>query len=115
MLDGSAEADIARFIGRNTTTGEDANSLIGVDAALDYPLFNSLKPVIKGFSAPTSVVSMYLLRKQIEQFILSSHGDATRYFVTFLDNHDVKERLRFVQPGNPDQYDDQLKQCESLV
>jgi len=58
---------------------------------------------------------MYLLRKQIEQFILSSHGDTTRYFVTFLDNHDVKERLRFVQPGNPDQYDDQLKQCESLV
>jgi glycosidase len=51
---------------------------------------------------------MYLLRKQIEQFILSSHGDATRYFVTFLDNHDVKERLRFVQPGNPDQYDDQV-------
>jgi glycosidase len=108
VLDGNAEKDIARFIGRNTTTGEDANSLVGVDAALDYPLFNSLKPVIKGFSAPASVVNMYLLRKQTEQYILSSHGDATRYFVTFLDNHDMKERLRYVLPGNPSQYDDQV-------
>ena len=44
---------------------------------------------------------MYTFRKQIEQDVLSSHGDATRYFVTFLDNHDVKARIRFVQPGNP--------------
>ncbi len=108
VLDGSAEEDIARFIGRNTTTGEDADSLVGVDAALDYPLFNYLKPVIKGFNPPSSVVGMYMLRKQTEQFILSSHGDATRYFVTFLDNHDMKQRLRFVQPGNPDQYNDQV-------
>ena len=108
VLDGNAEADIARFIGRNTTTGGDADSSVGVDAALDYPLFNTLKPVIKGFSAPIAVVSMFQLRKQLEQFILSSHGDATRYFVTFLDNHDMKERLRYVQPGNPDQYNDQV-------
>lgn len=108
VLDSSAEEDIARFIGRNTTTGEDANSLVGVDAALDYPLFNNLRPTIKGFNAPATVVGMYVFRKQTEQYILSSHGDATRYFVTFLDNHDMKERLRFVQPGNPDQYNDQV-------
>jgi glycosidase len=28
--------------------------------------------------------------------------------VTFLDNHDVKERIRFVQPGNEHQFDDQV-------
>jgi glycosidase len=108
VLDGTAEQDIARFIGRNTSTGGDANSLVGVDAALDYPLFNNLKPIIKGFGAPTNLINMYQFRKQTEQYILSSHGDATRYFVTFLDNHDMKERLRFEQPGNPTQYDDQV-------
>jgi glycosidase len=108
VLDGSSEADIARFIGRNTTTGEDANSLVGVDAALDYPLFNSLKPTIKGFSSPATVVGTYTLRKQTEQFILSSHGDASRFFVTFLDNHDMKERIRYVQPGDEHKYDDQV-------
>jgi glycosidase len=108
VLDGTAEEDIARFIGRNTSTGGDANSLVGVDAALDYPLFNSLKPVIKGFNPPQSVVSMYQFRKQVEQSILSTHGDATRYFVTFVDNHDMKERIRFEQPDNPTQYDAQV-------
>jgi glycosidase len=108
VLDGNVEADIARFIGRNTTTGSDANSLVGVDAALDYPLFNVLTPTVKGFSAPSAVVAMYNLRKQIEQFILSSHGDASRFFVTFLDNHDMKARIRFEQPGNVDEFDDQV-------
>src|SRR6202011_4118867 len=108
VLDGTVEQDIARFIGRNTSTGADADSLVGVDSALDYPLFNNLKPVIKGFSPPLNLIGMYQLRKQTEQFILSSHGDATRYFVTFVDNHDMKERIRFEQPGNPTQYDDQV-------
>jgi glycosidase len=108
VLDGTSEEDIARFIGRNTTTGSDANSLVGVDSALDYPLFNVLKPTIKGFSAPSSVTGMYHFRKGTEQYILSSHGDASRFFVTFLDNHDMKERIRFEQPGNPSQFDDQV-------
>ena len=102
---GDAEEQIARFIGRTTT---DQSDMVGVDAALDYPLFFKLKPVVKGFAAPSELVSMYQLRKRIEAGVLSSHGDATRYFVTFLDNHDVKERLRFVQPGNEHQFDDQV-------
>lgn len=105
VLDGQAEEDIARFIGRATTDGSE---IVGVDAALDYPLFNVLKPVVKGFSSPQTVVSMYRRRKDIERNILSSHGDATRYFVTFLDNHDMKERIRFVQPGDPHRFDDQV-------
>jgi glycosidase len=108
VLDGSAEADIARFIGRNTSAGVDAEGQVGVDAALDYPLFNTLKPAVKGFSAPAAVAGMYNYRKQVEAQILSSHGDATRYFVTFLDNHDMKARIRYVQPGNEHQFDDQV-------
>jgi glycosidase len=102
---GDAEEEIARFIGRTTTSGTD---MVGVDAALDYPLFFDLKPVVKGFAAPSTLANMYGVRKQIEADVLSSHGDATRYFVTFLDNHDVKERIRYVDPGNPIRYDDQV-------
>ena len=105
VFDANAEQDIARFIGRNTS---DQSELVGVDAALDYPLFNNLKPVIKGFSAPTAVVGMYQNRKNVEADVLSSHGDATRYFVTFLDNHDVKERIRYVDPADPTKFDDQV-------
>ena len=47
VLDGNAEEDIARFIGRSTN---DSGDLVGVDAALDYPLFNYLKPLVKGQS-----------------------------------------------------------------
>jgi glycosidase len=108
VLDSDEEEDIARFIGRNTTTGDDADSLVGVDAALDYPLFNVLTPTVKGFAAPSAVVAMYNLRKQVEQYTLSSHGDASRYFVTFLDNHDMKARIRYVQPGNEHAFDDQV-------
>jgi len=102
---GDAEQEIARFIGRTTTSDTD---MVGVDAALDYPLYFDLKPVVKGFAPPSQLVGMYALRKLIEENVLSSHGDATRYFVTFLDNHDVKERIRYVDPSNPTRFDDQV-------
>lgn len=105
VLDSNAEVDIARFIGRNTS---DASDLVGVDAALDYPLFNTLKPVVKGFASPASIVAMYTTRKTIERDILSTHGDATRFFITFLDNHDMKERIRYVEPGDEDRFNDQV-------
>jgi glycosidase len=109
VFDSRAEDDIARFIGRNTASGDD---IVGVDAALDYPLFNNLKPMTKGFAAPTAVVGMYQYRKSVEQHIVSSHGDATRFFVTFLDNHDVKERIRPVPPADgaapPTRFDSQV-------
>ena len=102
---GDAEQEIAQFIGRTTS---DQSQMVGVDAALDYPLFFNLKPVVKASSPPSDLVAMYAFRKQIEANILSSHGDATRYFVTFLDNHDVKERIRFVKPGDEHKFDDQV-------
>jgi glycosidase len=100
-----AEEEIARFIGRTATDNTD---MLGIDATLDFPLFFNLKPVVKGFAPPSQLVSMYVLRKQIEADVLSSHGDATRYFVTFLDNHDVKERIRYADPANPTRFDDQV-------
>ncbi len=100
-----SEPDIARFIGRNSNGGGD---LVGVDAALDYPQFNVLKPTVKGFTPPAAVVDMYQRRKALEKNILSSHGDATRYFVTFLDNHDVKERLRHRDDTQQTMLDDEV-------
>jgi glycosidase len=101
----NSEVAIANFIGRNSKDGGD---LVGVDAALDYPLFNALKWTVKGLSSPTSVINMYNSRKGTEQFIISSHGDATRFFVTFLDNHDVKERLRHWDPTQQPALDDEV-------
>jgi glycosidase len=105
VLDSTSEEDIARFIGRNT---QDQGDLVGVDAALDFPLCFTLKPVVKGLAAPDTLVGMYHRRKGIEQNILSSHGDATRFFVTFLENHDLKERLRYVDPTGKQNFDDQV-------
>jgi glycosidase len=110
VWDRTAEEDIARFIGRNT---KDQSELVGVDAAMDYPLIDALKPVVKGSEPPWNVVDMYRRRKLIEEDILSSHGDATRFFVTFLDNHDAKERFRYVDPryvdpANEQRFDDQV-------
>ena len=105
VLDGTAEADIARFIGKNTS---DQGDMVGVDAALDYPLYGAIVPLIKGSTSPQVLVGLYQQRKKTEQNILSSHGDATRFFVTFLDNHDNKARIRYIPAdGNPI-YDDQV-------
>ncbi len=102
-----SEDKIAAFIGRNTMDTE-AGDLIGVDAALDYPLFYKLPGVCKGELAPSEVVGMYEYRRQAEHNILSTHGDASNFFVTFLDNHDQTHRFYYCPAGNPDQYDDQV-------
>jgi glycosidase len=88
------EQTIAQFIGRNThATGE----VVGVDAALDYPLFFQLPDVVKGLNgrAPADIAGVYEQRKQVEQEILTSHGEAGKFFVTFLDNHDQSQRFGF--------------------
>jgi glycosidase len=99
------EEQIARFIGRQAAQDTD---LIGVDAALDFPLFFNLPSVAKGRSPPAAVVGMYEHRKQVQRAILSSHGESSRFFVTFLDNHDMRERFFFSSPDNPNQFVDQL-------
>jgi len=96
------ENKIHEYIGRNS---KDEDGIIGVDAALDFPLFNTLPGVIKGFKPPSDVVCLFEKRKTFEKTNISSHGDASKYFVTFLDNHDQKERFYFSENGK---YDDQL-------
>jgi len=99
------EERIAEFIGRNT---RDAGDPVGVDAALDFPLFFRLPSVAKGFAPPTEVIEVYRRRKAVERDILSSHGEAGRFFVTFLDNHDMKERFRGASTDGPDEFDPQV-------
>lgn len=99
------EERIAEFIGRNT---RDVGDMVGVDAALDFPLFFRLPSVVKGFTPPTELIKVYRRRKEVERDILSSHGEAGRFFVTFLDNHDMKERFRGARSDGPDTFDPQV-------
>lgn len=98
------EEKINQFIGRSTNLGDEP---IGVDAALDFPLFFKLPSVAKGLAAPSLIKDMYLHRKNIQRDILSTHGDATNFFVTFLDNHDMRQRFYFSDPADPHRFDHQ--------
>ncbi|GAB3640205.1 alpha-amylase family glycosyl hydrolase [Spirosoma arcticum] len=99
------EEKINEFIGRTTSQGDEP---IGVDAALDFPLFFRLPSVTKGLSAPASIKDMYVRRKRVQSNILSTHGDATSFFVTFLDNHDMKQRFYFRDAADPHRFDRQV-------
>jgi glycosidase len=96
---------ISRYIGRNACESTD---LVGVDAALDFPLFFRLPDIVKGQLPPTKLVEMYTYRHKIQSGIISSKGEPCNYFVTFLDNHDQYHRFLFVDPENPHKYDDQM-------
>jgi glycosidase len=98
------DSKIAQFIGRNTKSLDDA---VGVDAALDFPLFFTLPNFAKGIQSPKAIVDMYMERKKTLQDILSSHGEASRYFVTFLDNHDQHNRFYYSDASDPHKFDDQ--------
>ena len=54
------------------------------------------------------VANLYELRKSVESDILSTHGDASNFFVTFLDNHDQTSRYYYRNTTNPDTFDDQV-------
>jgi glycosidase len=99
------EYKIAKFIGRPTNNEGD---MIGADAALDFPLFYRLPSVVKGLAPPTDLVEVYDLRRRVEDGIISSHGEASRFFVTFLDNHDQHSRFRYVDEMRPGHFDQQL-------
>jgi glycosidase len=91
------ETTIARFIGRNT---RDVDEPVGVDAALDFPLFFKLPGMVKGQQvSPAEVAGVFETRKRVEQEILTSHGEAGKFFVTFLDNHDQVQRFGFTGPS----------------
>jgi glycosidase len=84
------EDKIAEFVGRNTLKEHD---LIGVDAAIDFPMRKRLVAVCKGFAPPSELAAHFDYRRQVLKTVVSSHGDAGRYYITFLDNHDLNERF----------------------
>lgn len=84
---------VARFVGRNGGDG------FGIDAALDFPLFFVLPAVAKGLADVGQLKAVFDERKRQERELLSSHGEAGRYFVSFLDNHDQHERIQ--HPDSP--------------
>jgi glycosidase len=92
-------ATIAEFVGRNATD----NQGFGIDSALDYPLFFALPPVIKSLGSNAagveSIAQVFNDRKIAEEGQISSHGEAGKYFVSFIDNHD--QNSRFNAPGTP--------------
>jgi glycosidase len=83
---------IARFVGRNGNAKEG----YGIDAAKDFPLFQLLKPLVKALPGGEveKLPALFKERKDHEEELLSTHGEASRFFLTFLDNHDQKERFR---------------------
>jgi glycosidase len=89
------EQAINRFVGRHSpdSTG------FGIDAALDYPLFLAVPDVVKGWRDVGELPGIFERRKKAQQTLISSHGEAGQYFVTFLDDHD--QIRRFNQPSTP--------------
>ena len=106
------ERRISAYVGRHVGEGDD---LVGVDAALDFPLFYALPGVVKAQTPPRALVDVYEIRRQLQDGIISSHGDASRYFVTFADNHDQSSRLRYEDPVAPHRYDTQVSLTLALL
>lgn len=90
------EGKIAEYVGRNTADPEDR---VGADAALDFPTSWTLSKVIKGPDSPLAMRSVFETRRTAQRGILSSHGEASRYFVTFCDNHDGQQRFYCPRSG----------------
>ncbi len=92
------DTTIQRYIGRNSRIGGTDERFPALDAALDFPLYFMLEEVIKGFGNPAWLRDRYqAFRKQY-----TDHGEAGRYFVTFVDNHDQMARpYRRFMHNNP--------------
>jgi glycosidase len=87
------EETINRFVGRHSPN----KTGFGIDAALDYPLFFKVTDIVKALRDVSELPGIFERRKQVEDTLISSHGEAGQYFVTFLDNHDQSQR--FNQPS----------------
>jgi len=80
---------IAQFVGRNHTGDEG----FGIDAALDFPLYHILPAIARGACDVRELHKVFFERKKVQQGLISSHGEAGRYYVAFLDNHDQYQRF----------------------
>lgn len=85
---------IQEYLGRNSRIEGSNERFPSLDAALDFPLYFTLEHVIKGFQNPRALHERYdRFRNEY-----TDHGEAGRYFVTFVDNHD---RYRRFMHNNP--------------
>ena len=80
---------IAKFIGRNHHGDEG----FGIDAALDFPLYHILPAVAKGACDVRELHKVFIERKNLQKNLISSHGEAGRFYIAFLDNHDQWRRF----------------------
>ncbi len=112
---------IAEYTGR---FARDEDNLIGVDSALDFPLLWRLPGVVKGFIAPVELADMYEYRKNLhrgkaqesEGVLISTHGEISRFFVTFLDNHDEHNRFRHsFDTSDLDRFDNEVSAFDAQV
>jgi len=92
------EAGIAQYIGENTDVGD---GIVGVDAAIDFPMRKRVVGACKAQAPPLELAQEADARREALKDVVSSHGNASGYYVTFLDNHDLNER--FNTPGWPKQ------------
>jgi len=69
-----------------------------MDAALDFPLFLCPAPVAKSF-ADVATIRQVFDNRSCGRAADQLHGEAGKYFVSFLDNHDQDQR--FNHPGTP--------------
>ena len=104
------ETDLRNFIGRDTKAEND--DTIGIDSALDFPLEGAIGGVVKHADGqphpPQHLADLYGVRKRVERDVITTHGEASGFFVTFLDNHDRHQRFYFDDPARPGQFNDQL-------
>jgi len=109
VADAGDETLLAEFIGRDTLSSATGEA-IGVDAALDFPLRALLKAYAKsGGILPGRLGAMYQSRAAAQRTRLTSHGEASQYFVTFLDNHDDHDfRFTPVSPPGTQAFDPQV-------
>jgi glycosidase len=105
------EQRIAAFVGRDSAA--EGTDLVGVDAALDFPIWRRVRDVARGFQPPAALASHYEQRRSVQRTIVSSHGDASGYFVTFLDNHDLNDRFYFADGQGT--FDDQHVLATALL
>jgi len=84
--------------------------VIGVDAAIDFPVRKRIVQTCLNQISPKELSDHFDYRKGLEKQrgLLTSHGEASRYFVTFLDNHDLPSRMFYADPGNPKKYEPQF-------
>ncbi|MDP4208882.1 MAG: alpha-amylase family glycosyl hydrolase [Bacteroidota bacterium] len=92
------DAKVASFIGRDSRVD---GEIIGIDAAINFPLRKRLYYICKGYMPPAELAHHYDYQREVYGNIISSHANASSYLINFCDNHDLNDR--FHNPNYPEQ------------